>query len=201
MKRQSKKKRATKVQRKTAETDIKLNLTIDGTGKAKISTGIPFFDHMLTLFSKHSLMDLEVNCKGDIDVDYHHTVEDVGISLGLALREALGDKAGIRRYGFAYLPMDETLSRVVVDLSGRSFFEYRVKAQRKRIKDFPLQLIEEFMRSLAFNTAMNLHIELLYGRDAHHIAESIFKGLAKALDHACQFDPRVQGPPSTKGVL
>lgn len=189
------------IKRDTAETQIVMKLNVDGSGQSKIATGIPFFDHMLTLFSKHSLMDLEVQAKGDIEVDYHHTVEDVGIVLGLALKEALGDKRGIKRYGHAYLPMDETLSRVVVDLSGRAFLEYRVKGHRRKIGDFPMQLMEEFMRSLAVNAMMNLHIELLYGRDAHHIAESIFKGLAKSLDIACQKDPRVKGLPSTKGKL
>ncbi|MDZ4788599.1 MAG: imidazoleglycerol-phosphate dehydratase HisB [Blastochloris sp.] len=193
--------RTSTIQRNTAETKIFLKLNIDGSGQSKIATGIPFFDHMLTLFSKHSLMDLEIVAKGDIDMDYHHTVEDVGIVLGQALKEALGDKRGIRRYGFAYLPMDETLSRVVVDLSGRAYLEYRVKGLRRKAGDFPLQLIEEFMRSLAVNSLINLHIELLYGRDAHHIAESLFKGLAKSLDAACQKDPRVKGLPSTKGKL
>lgn len=194
-------KRQASLVRNTNETKIRLKLLVDGSGKSKISTGIPFFDHMLTLFSKHSLMDLEIECKGDIEVDYHHTVEDVGITLGLALKEALGDKRGIRRYGHAYVPMDETLSRVVVDLSGRAYLEFRANVQRKKVNDFPLQLMEEFMRSVAVNAAMNLHIEVLYSRDAHHLAESVFKGLAKSLDIACTRDPRVQGLPSTKGKL
>lgn len=194
-------KRQASLVRNTNETRIRLKLLVDGSGKSKISTGIPFFDHMLTLFSKHSLMDLEVECKGDIEVDYHHTVEDVGITLGLVLKEALGDKRGIRRYGHAYVPMDETLSRVVVDLSGRAYLEFRANVQRKKVNDFPLQLMEEFMRSVAVNAAMNLHIEVLYSRDAHHLAESVFKGLAKSLDIACTRDPRVKGLPSTKGKL
>ncbi len=193
--------RRSTVTRNTNETKIRLKLNLDGQGKSKISTGIGFFDHMLTLFAKHSLFDLEIEAKGDLEVDYHHTVEDAGIVLGMALKDALGDKRGINRYGHAYLPMDETLSRVVVDLSNRPYLEFRVPAQRRKAGDFPLQLLEEFMRALAVNAGMNLHIELLYGRDAHHIAESIFKGLAKALDMACRKDPRVKGLPSTKGKL
>ncbi len=194
-------KREARLKRDTLETKIELSLDIDGEGRSRIATGIPFFDHMLTLFAKHSLMDLEVKAVGDLEVDYHHTVEDVGIALGTALKDALGDKTGIRRYGHAYVPMDETLTRVVVDLSGRAYLELRAPLQRKRVLDFPLQLIEEFMRSLAVNSAMNLHIETLYSRDAHHLAESIFKGLAKALDQACRLDSRVKGLPSTKGKL
>jgi imidazoleglycerol-phosphate dehydratase len=194
-------KRTATLHRKTGETDIRLSLNIDGSGRSSISTGIPFFDHMLTLFARHSLIDVKIEAKGDLEVDYHHTVEDVGITLGLALKEALGDKKGIRRYGYAYLPMDETLARVVLDLSGRAFLEYRAKTKRMRVGDFPLQLVEEFMRSLAVQNAMNLHIEILYGRDAHHLAEAMFKGLAKALDMACQRDPRVKGLPTTKGKL
>jgi imidazoleglycerol-phosphate dehydratase len=196
-----KKTRTTSLSRNTQETQIDLSLNIDGEGRGEMATGIPFFDHMLNLLAKHSLMDLTVKAKGDLEVDYHHTVEDVGIALGTALKDAVGDKRGIFRYGYAYVPMDETLSRVVVDLSGRAYLELRAPLQRKRIGDFPLQLIEEFMRSLAVNAAMNLHIETLYSRDAHHMAESIFKGLAKALDQACRIDPRVKGLPSTKGAL
>ena len=193
--------RTSSITRDTNETKIRLKLNLDGQGRSKISTGIGFFDHMLTLFAKHSLFDLEVSVKGDLEVDFHHTVEDVGIVLGLALKEALGDKRGICRYGHAYLPMDETLSRVVVDLSNRVYLEFRVPVQRRKAGDFPLQLLEEFMRALAVNAGMNLHIETLYGRDAHHIAESIFKGLARALDAACRKDARVKGLPSTKGKL
>jgi len=189
------------IKRNTKETQISLKLNVDGRGRSRISTGIGFFDHMLTLFAKHSLMDLDLTAKGDLEVDYHHTVEDVGIALGTALKQALGEKSGIVRYGFAYLPMDEALCRVVVDLSNRVYLEFRVPVQRRKAGDFPLQLLEEFMRALAVNAGMNLHIELLYGRDAHHIAESVFKGLARALDMACRRDPRVTGAPSTKGVL
>lgn len=193
--------RQAQIKRETAETRITLSLKVDGSGQAVVRTGIGFFDHMLTLFAKHALMDLKVVCQGDLEVDYHHTVEDVGIVLGQALKEALGDKRGITRYGSFYLPMDETLSRVVVDLSNRPYLEYRVPGRNRRAGDFPLTLVEEFMRALSVNAGMNLHIELLYGRDAHHIAESIFKGLARALDAACRIDPRVRGLPSTKGKL
>lgn len=194
-------KREARLKRETLETKIELRLDLDGEGRSNVATGIPFFDHMLVLFAKHSLMDLEIKAVGDVQVDYHHTVEDVGIALGTALKDALGDKVGICRYGHAYVPMDETLTRVVVDLSGRAYLELRAPLQRKRVLDFPLQLIEEFMRAVAVNGAMNLHIETLYSRDAHHMAESIFKGLAKALDQACRRDPRVKGLPSTKGKL
>ena len=193
--------RKSSITRDTKETQIRLKLNIDGQGKSKISTGIGFFDHMLTLFSKHSLIDLEVLAHGDLDVDYHHTVEDVGIVLGQALKEAIGDKQGISRYGWAYLPMDETLTRTVVDLSNRFYLEFRVPAERRKAGDFPLQLLEEFFRAVAVNAGMNLHMELLYGRDSHHIAESLFKGFAKAFDMACRKDPRVKGLPSTKGKL
>ena len=194
-------KRTSTISRKTAETDINLSLAIDGNGSSKICTGIPFFDHMLILFAKHGLFDLEVDAKGDIDVDYHHTVEDVGIVLGQAFRQALGDKCGIVRYGSCYLPMDETLSRVVIDFSGRAFLEHRVPANVEPVRDFSFQLVEEFLRAFAVNAAANVHTEVLYGRDAHHMAESLFKGLARAADHASTIDPRVQGVPSTKDVL
>jgi imidazoleglycerol-phosphate dehydratase len=187
--------------RKTAETDIRLTLNIDGAGKARIATGIGFFDHMLTLLAKHSLCDLDLACKGDLEVDFHHTVEDCGIALGQAFAKALGDKSGIRRYGFAYLPMDETLARVVLDFSGRPFVEYRVRTRKLYAGDFPIQLVEEFLRGFATHAGLTLHVELLYGREAHHIAEAVFKGLAKALDAACTRDARVKGVPSSKGVL
>ena len=189
------------IERNTAETRISVQLTVDGNGTSKIATKIPFFDHMLTLFARHSLVNLEVLADGDIEVDFHHTVEDVGISLGKAFAQALGDKRGIRRYGWAYLPMDETLARVVVDFSGRPFLEYRAPQAVDPIGKFPFQLVEEFLRGFAVHAGMNLHAEVLYGRDAHHMAEAIFKALAKAVDQACQIDPRVTGIPSTKGVL
>lgn len=188
-------------QRDTAETKIKLSLNLDGTGESKIATGIPFFDHMLTLFSRHSLIDLEVSVDGDVEVDFHHTVEDTGIVIGECMRTALGNKAGIRRYGHCYLPMDETLSRVVVDLSNRPQLEFRFPAGTPDAQNFPFSLVEEFFRAVTSNLRANIHAEVLYGRDGHHIAESLFKGLARALRVACEDDPRVTGIPSTKEVL
>jgi imidazoleglycerol-phosphate dehydratase len=194
--------RSATLERKTSETEIRLTLNLDGSGVSKISTGIAFFDHMLTLFSKHGLMDLELTAKGDIEVDYHHTVEDTGILLGQAIAKALGDKAGIRRYGFFYVPMDEALVRSVVDLSGRPFLAYNAPADVPAIgAAFSFQLVEEFLRAISVNAGMNLHVDVLAGRDAHHMAEGIFKSLARALDEATSTDPRVQGTPSTKGVL
>ena len=187
--------------RKTAETSIELSLDIDGSGFSKIETGIPFFDHMLTLFSKHGLFDLNVKTVGDIEVDHHHTIEDTGIVIGDCLREALGTKEGIRRYGCCYLPMDETLVRVVVDLSNRPHLEFRAPAGTPSAPNMPFTLVEEFCRALASNLRANIHVELLYGRDGHHIAEAIFKGLARALRDACEKDPRVKGIPSTKDTL
>lgn len=188
-------------QRDTAETKIKLSLNLDGTGISKIDTGIPFFDHMLTLFSRHSLIDLDVTVDGDIEVDFHHTVEDTGIVIGECLKEALGDKKGISRYGHAYLPMDETLSRVVVDLSNRPHLEFRFPPGTPDAQNFPFSLVEEFFRAVTCNLRANIHAEVIYGRDGHHIAESLFKGLARALRAATESDPRVTGIPSTKEVL
>ncbi len=193
--------RRAQIDRKTSETAIRIDLTIDGRGESRIATKIPFFDHMLTLFARHSLVNLTVQADGDIDVDFHHTVEDTGIALGQAFAQALGDKRGIRRYGWALLPMDETLARVVVDFSGRPFLEYRAPQAVASIGAFAFQLVEEFLRGFAVHAGTNLHVEILYGRDAHHMAEAIFKGLAKAVDQACQLDPRVEGVPSTKGSL
>jgi imidazoleglycerol-phosphate dehydratase len=187
--------------RKTAETSIELSINIDGSGVSNIDTGIPFFDHMLTLFSKHGLFDLDLKTVGDIEVDYHHTIEDTGIVIGDCLREALGTKEGIRRYGCAYLPMDETLARVVVDLSNRPHLEFRAPAGTPSAPNMPFTLVEEFCRALASNLRANIHVELLYGRDGHHIAEAIFKGLARALREACEKDSRVKGIPSTKDAL
>jgi len=187
--------------RKTAETSIELAINIDGSGISNIDTGIPFFDHMLTLFSKHGLFDLDLKTIGDIDVDFHHTIEDSGIVIGDCLREALGTKEGIRRYGCAYLPMDETLARVVVDLSNRPHLEFRAPAGTPSAPNMPFTLVEEFCRAVASNLRANIHVELLYGRDGHHIAEAIFKGLARALRDACERDPRVKGIPSTKDAL
>ncbi len=190
------------IERNTSETRIKTRLAVDGTGVSKIASGIPFFDHMLTLFAKHGLFDLDLEANGDIEVDFHHTVEDTGIALGVALTKALGDKAGIRRYGFAYVPMDEALVRVVVDLSGRPYLAYNPPPSVEAIGgNFSFQLVEEFLRAVAVQGGMNLHVDILAGRDAHHMAEGVFKALARALDVATQIDPRVQGIPSTKGVL
>jgi imidazoleglycerol-phosphate dehydratase len=187
--------------RKTAETAIELSIDLDGSGVSNIETGIPFFDHMLTLFSKHGLFDLDVKVVGDIAVDFHHTIEDTGIVIGECLREALGAKEGIRRYGCCYLPMDETLARVVVDLSNRPHLEFRAPAGTPSAPNMPFTLVEEFCRAVASNLRANIHVELLYGRDGHHIAEAIFKGLARALRDACERDARVIGIPSTKDAL
>jgi imidazoleglycerol-phosphate dehydratase len=190
------------VERNTSETSIRTRLNLDGKGVSKIHSGIPFFDHMLTLFARHALFDLDLDAKGDIDVDFHHTVEDVGITLGQALIRALGDKAGIKRYGYYYVPMDEALVRAVVDLSGRPYLAYNPPSSVEAIGGtFSFQLVEEFLRAVAVNGAMNLHVDILAGRDAHHMAEGVFKALARALDVATQVDPRVEGVPSTKGVL
>lgn len=189
------------IDRRTNETKIQLDLRLDGKGTSQIATKIPFFDHMLTLFARHSLTDLTIAADGDIEVDFHHTVEDTGIALGQAFTKALGDKRGIRRYGHAYLPMDETLARVVVDFSGRPFLHYRAPEGVASIGEFSFTLLEEFLRAFSINAAANVHVEILYGRDAHHMCEAVFKGLAKAVDHACQLDPRVEGIPSTKGTL
>jgi imidazoleglycerol-phosphate dehydratase len=187
--------------RKTAETDITLSLDLDGSGNSTIDTGIGFFDHMLTLFSRHSLIDLQLKAIGDLHIDGHHTVEDTAIVLGTALREALGDKSGITRYGHAYLPMDETLARVVIDLSNRPFLEFHTPPGTASAPNFPLTLTEEFCRALAANLRANIHVEVLYGRDGHHVAEAIFKGMARALRTAVTVDPRVVGVPSTKESL
>ena len=191
--------------RKTAETDIRIKLDIDGSGKSNIFTGIPFFDHMLTLLAKHALIDLDLKVKGDIEVDFHHTVEDTGIALGQAIYQALGDRVGMRRYGFFLLPMDETLVRVALDFSGRPLVVFKVPKNapliRLRAGDFPAQLTEEFLRGLAQHAGFTLHVEVLYTSEVHHLIEGVFKGLAKSLDAAFQRDPRVKGVPSTKGIL
>ncbi len=187
--------------RNTTETSVSLSLNLDGTGVSRIETGIPFFDHMLTLFSRHSLIDLELEVSGDVDVDYHHTVEDSGIVLGECLKRALGDKKGIARYGLAYVPMDETLSRVVVDLSNRPWLEFNAPSGSPDAQNFPFSLIEEFFRALSSNLRANVHVEIFYGRDGHHIAESAFKSLARALRVAVSRDERVTGIPSTKEAL
>jgi len=194
--------RTADIRRDTAETKIEIGIDLDGSGMGEISTGIGFFDHMLDLFVRHSLVDAKIQALGDIEVDFHHTVEDVGIVLGQCFREALGDKKGIRRYGWCLLPMDETLCRVALDFSGRPFLAYRVPDGVGDAGAFPVQLVEEFMRAFSNNAAANLHIEILSGRDGHHVAESIFKGLAKAVEQAVSINPRVAGQiPSTKEVL
>ena len=193
--------RTATVERKTGETDILLTLSLDGGGTSDVRTGIPFFDHMLTLFARHGLLNLAVAAKGDIEVDYHHTVEDTGIALGQALARALGDKAGIRRYGHAYVPMDEALVRAVVDCSGRPFLAYEAPRGVEAIGLFPFQLVEEFLRAVAVNAGLTLHVSVLAGRDAHHMAEGVFKALGRAIDAAVTIDGRVSGIPSTKGVL
>ena len=195
-------KRVANVFRKTAETDISIVLAIDGTGRSKISTGVGFFDHMLALFAKHGLFDLTVKAKGDVDVDYHHTVEDVGLVLGQAFKKALGDKVGIRRYGFFLLPMDESLARVAVDVGGRPHLAYRVEAPSMFVRDFNLVLVKEFCRAFSNALGANLHVELIYGEEPHHVAEAVFKAFGKALDAATQIEPRAAGLlPSTKGSL
>lgn len=194
--------RIASIARKTAETDIQLKLNLDGSGRYSNSTGIPFFDHMLDLFARHGLFDLEVLATGDLAVDYHHTVEDVGIVLGEAVKVALGDKKGIFRYGFFILPMDECLSRVALDLSGRPLMVYEVEAREYFVRDFNIQLVREFFQAFANSVGANLHVRLEYGDEPHHIAECIFKCFARALDAATSVDPRqVDSLPSTKGLL
>ena len=189
------------VERRTKETDIKVRLSLDGKGIARIATDIPFLDHMLELFSKHGLFDLEIICKGDLQVDDHHSVEDVAICLGQAFAQALGDKAGIARYGESLVPMDEALCRAVVDLSGRFYLVYELKTRKQQIGNFSVELAEHFWRSFAESLRCNLHIDLLRGRNTHHILESSFKAVARALRQAVARDPRVTGVLSTKGSL
>lgn len=194
--------RSGEVKRRTNETDISVKLVLDGTGKAEISTGVGFFDHMLDLFARHSLIDTTVSVKGDTHIDDHHSVEDAGIALGEALKAALGDKKGIRRYADVHLPMDETLTRVALDVSGRPFLVFRAEFGAQKIGSFDTELVREFFQAFAINAGLTLHVETLYGDNAHHIAESCFKGLARALRQALEVDPREGGRvPSTKGAL
>ncbi len=194
--------RTAQVNRKTAETDISLRLNLDGQGSCQATTGIPFLDHMFSLFSRHGLFDVELKAQGDVEVDYHHTVEDIGIVLGEAVKDALGDKLGIYRYGFFLMPMDETLARIVLDLGGRPALVYRVESQERLVRDFNIGLVREFFQAFANTAKANVHIELLYGDEPHHIAEAIFKGFARALDKASSIDPRQEDQlPSTKGTL
>ena len=194
--------REVEITRDTKETKISFKLNIDGSGQADISTGIAFLDHMLQLFARHGFFDLSIKAKGDIDVDYHHLVEDMGISMGQAVKEALSDKAGIRRYGFFVLPMDETLATVALDISNRGYLVYDVDCPNPQVRDFNIHLFKEFFQAFANEVACNLHIRLEYGDEPHHVAEAIFKGFAKALDLATQAEPRLAGKvPSTKGTL
>lgn len=193
--------REASVQRKTKETDIELSINLDGEGVSTLETGVPFFNHMLDAFTKNALFNLSVNAKGDIEIDDHHTVEDIGICLGQALKEALGDKKGIKRYGNSFVPMDDALAQVVVDLSNRPHFEMRGDIPGSRIGTFDTELVHEFLWKLALESRMNLHVIIHYGRNSHHIVEAVFKALGRALDEATMVDPRIKGVPSTKGML
>ena len=193
--------RQARVERKTKETRILLDLDLDGSGVSKIETGIPFFSHMLEAWSKHGLMDLAVDAKGDLEVDLHHTVEDVGLALGRALDEALGDKKGIVRFATAFVPMDEALVQASVDLSGRPYLVFNVPLQRAKLGSFDLDLLVEFFRAFAFNAGITLHVNMHYGDNLHHITEAVFKSVVRALAEATRLNPRVTGVPSTKGTL
>jgi imidazoleglycerol-phosphate dehydratase len=193
--------RSAQVERKTKETDVRVQLKLEGDGHSQISTGLPFLDHMLELFAKHGLFDLEIICRGDLEIDDHHSVEDIAITLGQALAQALGDKSGIRRYGEAVVPMDEALCRSVIDLSGRFYLVYEVPTRRQKIGAFSVELAEHFWRSLAETAKFNLHIDCLRGRNTHHMLEGTFKATARALRQAVERDPRITGVMSTKGVL
>jgi len=194
--------RKASIERKTGETQISVTVDLDGTGACKIATGIGFFDHMLTLFARHSLIDLTITAKGDLDVDFHHTVEDTGIALGQAVAKVLGDRKGITRYASLDLPMDETLTRVALDISGRPYLVFRTQFSQSKIGEFDTELVREWFQAFAMNSGVTLHVETLYGENNHHIAESCFKGLARALRAAVEIDPRQAGRiPSTKGSL
>ena len=193
--------RCAEIKRKTAETQISVKLTLDGEGICDIATGIGFLDHMLTLLAKHSFMDLTVKAKGDLEVDSHHTVEDIGIVLGEALREALGDKAGIHRYGNCFIPMDETLAQACLDFSGRPFLVFGAEIPKIKLGNYDTEMTEEFFRAVAMHCGLTLHIRVLYGSNVHHIIEAIFKAFARAVAQAAAVDPRVKGVMSSKGVL
>jgi len=193
--------RSAKLARKTKETDISVSICLDGSGASSVSTGLPFLDHMLELFAKHGFFDLEITAKGDLNIDCHHTMEDLGLTLGEALAMALGDKSGIRRYGSCLLPMDESLALVALDLSGRPFLVYDLRPPAARIKDIDTALFQEFFRALCVKGGINMHIQLLKGEEVHHVFEAVFKAFAKALDQAVSKNSRVQGVLSTKGVL
>ena len=193
--------RYAEVTRKTGETQITIRLELDGSGKGEIDTGVPFMDHMLTLFARHGFFDLAVEAKGDLEVDYHHTLEDLGLALGMAFDQALGDRSGIRRYGNFMLPMDETLVLIALDISGRPGLYYDVTPPARQVKDIDARLFHEFLQAFCNKLGLNLHVRMLAAEEAHHLFEAIFKGLAKALDQATSHDPRVKGVLSTKGVL
>lgn len=193
--------RESKIERKTKEAMISVELVLDGSGRAEIETGMPFFNHMLESFTRHGLFDIRIKAKGDIEVDYHHTVEDVGLALGQAFKESLGDKQGIRRFGEASCPLDETLAKVVVDISGRPYLSYNVKIRPGRVGDFDTDLPHEFFAAFANQLGMNLHMDVIRGENPHHIIEACFKSFARAMDMATQLDPRIQGVLSTKGSL
>ncbi|MBD3922672.1 imidazoleglycerol-phosphate dehydratase HisB [Paenibacillus sp. PR3] len=193
--------RAAEVARKTNETDIKLAFAVDGSGQVNLETDVPFLNHMLDLFAKHGQFDLTVDARGDVEIDDHHTVEDIGICLGQTLATALGDKRGIKRYASVFVPMDEALAQVVVDLSNRPHFEYRAEYPSQQVGSFSTELVEEFLWKFALEARMTLHVIVHYGKNTHHMIEAVFKALGRALDEATSIDPRVQGVPSTKGVL
>ncbi len=189
------------VERKTAETAIAVTVDVDGTGKTRVATSMPFLDHMLTVMGKHGLLDLTVRASGDLDVDAHHTVEDLGIVLGQALKRALGDKHGIRRFGAAAVPMDETVARATIDVSGRPYLVYRIPLPTRRIQSFDTELVEHFFEALTVHAGLTVHLEVPYGKNAHHMLEASFKAFGRALEHATRLDPRVAGVPSSKGRL
>jgi imidazoleglycerol-phosphate dehydratase len=193
--------RCAALERKTRETSIRVELALDGSGRSEISTGVPFLDHMLDSFARHGFFDLKVHALGDIEIDDHHTVEDVGIVLGRAFRQALGDRSGIKRFGSAVVPLDEALCTAVVDISGRSYLAYKVKIKQERVGNFQTELVHDFMKALSDEAQMNLHVIIHSGRNPHHMIETIFKSLAKAMDQATAVEPRVQGVLSTKGTL
>ena len=193
--------RTADISRQTKETKVRVAVNLDGTGRASVHSGVGFFDHMLDLLARHSLIDLEVNAEGDLQVDAHHTVEDIGIVLGQALEKALGDKRGIHRYGWAIVPMDESLAQVAIDLSGRPAFVFNVRFKGETIGNFPVELVEEFLKALSVNGKMNLHVTVPYGSNNHHMSEAIFKAIARALRQAVTYDPRNDDVPSTKGSL
>lgn len=194
-------KRVAQFDRKTKETEIKIKINLDGSGFSSISTGVGFFDHMLNLFSFHSGIDLEVTCDGDLYIDDHHSIEDIGIALGWCLKDALGDKVGIKRYGTVYIPMDESLALVSLDLSGRSYLVFEAEFNRETIGDFSTEMVEEFFRALSFNAGITLHGKVLYGKNDHHKIEALFKAFGRALKEAISIDTNIKGVPSSKGII